>query len=205
MDGTDTWEKRYAILVALAISVFTAFMLLSLIICLGMIPVSGIEGSMIMGLTVPTIISLYLVPKVLYKFLLPIRGKTKANTKIECVIIIVFLAFCILYGIRYRAEFESRAMMCTVILHYTVVSIGEEFTYRKLIPQILARRYKYWVGIVLSAVMFAFVLHINEAVTVNLLIRFPMGIAFGFIAMKSERITYTVILHTIYNLIVLVI
>ena len=118
--------------------------------------------------------------------------------------ILYLVVFSILYGVMYRREFESIPMICIVIFHYTIVSLGEEFTYRKLILRLLNIRYKTWVAIIISAIMFSFILHINENLILNLLIRFPMGIVFGCVAVKTNSIAYTVVLHTIYNLIVLI-
>ena len=94
--------------------------------------------------------------------------------------------------------------MFMMIFHYIVVSVGEEFTYRKLILKLLNERYKTNIAVVISAFLFSFLLHINESLLGNLLIRFPIGIVLGFIAVKTESIAYTIILHTMYNLIVLI-
>ena len=118
---------------------------------------------------------------------------------------ILFLTgFVVLYVMICWQKFESISMMLVIILHYTVVSLGEEFTYRKLILGFLDRRYKTWIAVVASAFMFAFILHISEDFIINLLIRFPMGIVFGCIAVKTDTIAYTIVLHTIYNLTILI-
>ena len=96
-------------------------------------------------------------------------------------------------------------MMCVIMLHYTIVSLGEEFTYRKLIIGLLKEKYKTWISILVSAILFAFILHMSEDIVTNLFIRFPMGVILGCIAVKTNSIAYTVVLHTIYNLIVFII
>lgn len=199
----ELWEKN-VLLIALAISSISAFILLFLIISFSFFSVRTRESSMLMGLTLPTVISLYLFPKLCQIILLPSSYKP-VNGKIQIAKTILILAvFGVLYIIICKEKFESIPMMMVIIFHYTAVSLGEEFTYRKLVLGLLHRRYKTWIAVAVSAFMFAFILHISESFLINFLIRFPMGIVFGFIAVKNNTITYTIVLHTIYNLIVLV-
>ena len=200
----ESWKRKYSLLIAIAISVISAFMLLFLMICFGFFPIRIMEGSMLVGLTMPTVISLYLFPKLCQKTLMPERNKSPKEMKQRWKAILFLVGFAVLYGIICRKEFESIPMMAVIILHYTTVSLGEEFTYRKLILGLLNTRYKTWIAVVVNAIMFSFILHINEDLIANLLIRFPMGIVLGCIAVKTNTIAYTIVLHTIYNLIVLI-
>lgn len=200
----DSWKRKYALLMAITISVISAFMLLFLMICFGILPIGSIEGSMLVGLTLPTVISLYLFPKLCQKILIPESGKTLKEKDKIWKSILCLAGFAFLYAIMFRKEFESISMMCMIIFHYTIVSLGEEFTYRKLILGLLKARYKIGIAIVMNAFMFSFILHINGDMGANLLIRFPLGIVLGYIAVKTNTIAYTIVLHTIYNLIVLV-
>ncbi|MFR6275769.1 MAG: lysostaphin resistance A-like protein [Blautia sp.] len=200
----ESWKRKYSLLIAIAISVISAFMLLFLMICFGFFPIRIMEGSMLVGLTMPTVISLYLFPKLCQKTLMPERNKSPKEMKQRWKAILFLVGFAVLYGIICRKEFESIPMMAVIILHYTSVSLGEEFTYRKLILGLLNTRYKTWIAVVVNAIMFSFILHINEDLIANLLIRFPMGIVLGCIAVKTNTIAYTIVLHTIYNLIVLI-
>ena len=200
----ESWKRKYSLLIAIAISVISAFMLLFLMICFGFFPIRIMEGSMLVGLTMPTVISLYLFPKLCQKTLMPERNKSPKEMKQRWKAILFLVGFAVLYGIICRKEFESIPMMAVIILHFTAVSLGEEFTYRKLILGLLNTRYKTWIAVVVNAIMFSFILHINEDLIANLLIRFPMGIVLGCIAVKTNTIAYTIVLHTIYNLIVLI-
>lgn len=200
----ESWKRKYALLIAIAISVISAFMLLFLMICFGFFPIRTMEGSMLVGLTLPTVISLYLFPKLCQKVLMPESNKPLKEAAQRWRAILYLVGFAVLYGIICRGQFESIPMMVVIILHYTAVSLGEEFTYRKLILGLLDTRYKTWIAVAANAIMFSFVLHINEDLIANLLIRFPMGIVLGCIAVKTNSIAYTIVLHTIYNLIVLI-
>ncbi|WP_420911378.1 CPBP family intramembrane glutamic endopeptidase [Kandleria vitulina] len=91
-----------------------------------------------------------------------------------------------------------------IILHYSIVSLGEEYTYRTLILDVLKQKYKVWISIAISALLFSFILHINEDILINLLIRFPIGLILGYISNKTNTIMYSIILHTIYNLMIFI-
>ncbi len=200
----ESWKRKYALLIALTISVMSAFILLFLMICFSFFDIRTMEGSMLVGLTLPTVISLYLLPKLFQRILDPKINRSANKMFQRWKAILSLTGFGVLYIMICWEKFESIPMMLVIIVHYTVVSLGEEFTYRKLILGILDRRYKTWIVIVVSAFMFAFILHISEDFVINLLIRFPMGIVFGCITVKTDTIAYTIVLHTIYNLIMLI-
>lgn len=200
----DSGKRKYALLIALSVSVISAFLLLFLMICFSFLPIKTREASMFVGLTVPTIISLYLFPKLCQKVLmLDVKENFKKNEK-KWRAFLYLAGYIVLYSIICRKEFESISMMCMIIFHYMIVSLGEEFTYRKFIINLLKTCYKTRGAVVISAMMFSFILHINEGVITNLLIRFPLGLVFGCVAIKNDSIEYTIVLHTIYNLTVLI-
>jgi len=197
----DYLKKDYALLTSLTISVITSCILLLLMITFSIIPVKTKEISMLITLTLPTIISLYLLPKSLSKFLI----KNKNISIKEIIFTITFLlVFSIIYGLLFLNKFDSLSMMIIIILHYSIVSLGEEYTYRTLILDVLKQKYKVWISIAISALLFSFILHINEDILINLLIRFPIGLILGYISNKTNTIMYSIILHTIYNLIIFI-
>jgi membrane protease YdiL (CAAX protease family) len=170
-------------------------------ITFSIIPVKTKEISMLITLTLPTIISLYLLPKSLSKFLI----KNKNISIKEIIFTITFLlVFSIIYGLLFLNKFDSLSMMIIIILHYSIVSLGEEYTYRTLILDVLKQKYKVWISIAISALLFSFILHINEDILINLLIRFPIGLILGYISNKTNTIMYSIILHTIYNLMIFI-
>ncbi len=197
----DYLKKDYALLTSLTISVITSCILLLLMITFSIIPVKTKEISMLITLTLPTIISLYLLPKSLSKFLI----KNKNISIKEIIFTITFLlVFSIIYGLLFLNKFDSLSMMIMIILHYSIVSLGEEYTYRTLILDVLKQKYKVWISIAISALLFSFILHINEDILINLLIRFPIGLILGYISNKTNTIMYSIILHTIYNLMIFI-
>jgi len=201
---TESLKSRYSLWMAVGISATSAFILLFLMLLFHLIPVTKMEVGMIVGLTIPTVIALYLYPKI-YERILALEEKNKKEGRKRILVsFLCFTCFVLLYGIICMAEFHSLSMMCVIIIHYIVVSLGEEFTYRKLIISLLNKKYKTWIAIIVSAFLFAFILHMNEDIVINLFIRFPMGVILGCIAVKTNSIAYTVVLHTIYNLILFI-
>ena len=196
--------RKNALLIAMSIVVLSAFILLFLVICFSLVPIKSENIGLLVGLSIPTIISMWLFP-MFCTYILRIKTDIKQCRKgilISCLWMILFITiYCLLYS----GEFESEINMMVIIGHYIIVSIGEEFTYRRVVLDILNTRYASGISILLSAVMFSFILHLNENILVNIAIRFPIGIVLGYIATKTRTISYTVLLHTIYNLLVFII
>ena len=123
----ESWKRKYALLIALTISVISAFILLFLMICFSFFDIRTMEGSMLVGLTLPTVISLYLLPK-LFQWIFETKINRTANKMFQRWKSILFLTgFGVLYIMIYWEKFESVPMMLVIILHYTVVSLGQEF------------------------------------------------------------------------------
>lgn len=200
----NSWNKDYTLFIVTGISAISAFLLLLLMIGFSFFSVRTIEENVFVGLTLPAIISLYLFPKLCQKILMPANREFWVDIDKKGKAFLYLSLFIIFYNLAYSKKYESTSIMFMMIFHYIVVSVGEEFTYRKLILKLLNERYKTNIAVVISAFLFSFLLHINESLLGNLLIRFPIGIVLGFIAVKTESIAYTIILHTMYNLIVLI-
>ncbi|CQR23831.1 metal-dependent membrane protease [Streptococcus varani] len=85
--------------------------------------------------------------------------------------------------------------------HQMVISICEEVLFRYIIYRLIRENYNYVMAILISAVLFGFVLHLNYPVYDNLFIRTPLGILFSIFATKIG-LHYAVAGHWIYNLVV---
>lgn len=99
-------------------------------------------------------------------------------------------------------KFENGGDFLLLVFHYLIVSLGEEYMYRDLMLNSLRSSYSIYVSVILSSILFAFIGHINESIIINLVVRFPLGLILGWIASKTNSITYPIIIHTLYNLIV---
>ncbi|MFV8044957.1 CPBP family intramembrane glutamic endopeptidase [Streptococcus pluranimalium] len=85
--------------------------------------------------------------------------------------------------------------------HQMIISMCEEFLFRYVIYRMLRRDYNYIVAILLTSILFGFILHMDYPIIDNLLIRTPLGILFSIFATKFG-LQYAIASHWLYNLIV---
>ena len=88
------------------------------------------------------------------------------------------------------------------ILTTVIVSpIIEELFYRKFLLKKLTNKYNLTTALIISSFCFS-IIHIQTPN--NLITAFIVGIIFGLIYMHTKKIGYTIILHTIINLIIII-
>jgi len=198
--------KKNALLISAAITVITALLLLFTIIFFSTIYIEKIGLDMVIYLTIPTLLSLYIFPKILYekyfKQHIHIYGTDKKK-KDYLIAFILHLVFFTWYTLTFHHIFDSLFVLIATIVHFSIISLGEEFLCRNLLMNILRLKFTVWISILISSILFAFLLHGNEYFLINLFVRFPLGLIFGFIATKDDSIKYPKLLHTIYNLMVI--
>lgn len=56
-----------------------------------------------------------------------------------------------------------------------------------------------YIVIVIAAMVFAFITHLGNSFVDNLVLRFPFGLIAGFIYYKTGKLAYPILLHLIYN------
>ncbi|WP_438477268.1 lysostaphin resistance A-like protein [Streptococcus pluranimalium] len=83
--------------------------------------------------------------------------------------------------------------------HQMIISMCEEFLFRFIIYKILKSNYSYATSILITALLFGVVLHLNYPILDNLFIRTPLGILFSILATKFG-LEYAIGSHWIYNL-----
>ncbi|WP_416361216.1 type II CAAX prenyl endopeptidase Rce1 family protein [Mammaliicoccus sp. Dog046] len=88
-----------------------------------------------------------------------------------------------------------------VVYYFLVVSIAEEYLFREIIFKILQKEFPILYVYIIGSILFAFVLHINEPLLINLIIRFPSALFLNFLRSKFNLFT-CITTHWIYNLIV---
>lgn len=183
------------------LSVLSLLLLLILILACSILP---FNVGILTYLTLPTFIALFLVPKLIelfYKRKIEIV-KQKKYTVRPIFSIGIFLLLLTCYWFFLQDKFENGDDFLLLVFHYLIVSLGEEYMYRDLMLNSLRSSYSVYVSVILSSILFAFIGHINESIMINLVVRFPLGLILGWIASKTNSITYPIIIHTLYNLIV---
>ena len=82
-----------------------------------------------------------------------------------------------------------------------IISACEEFLFRFVLYKILRKHYQYWPTIIITSLLFGFVLHLNYPFMDNLLIRTPAGIVFSLLA-SHLGLQYAIAGHWLYNLVI---
>lgn len=86
-------------------------------------------------------------------------------------------------------------------LHQMVISMCEEVLFRYIIYRLIRKNHSYVVTVLLTSVLFGFILHLDYPILDNLLIRTPLGIVFSLLATKFG-LQYAIAGHWLYNLII---
>lgn len=82
------------------------------------------------------------------------------------------------------------------ILSVFIIAFSEEFLFRHFLINDSNNKYI----LLISSLVFAFIVHINEPLFSNLLIRFPLGLVLGIVFRKKKNLIGCIVLHFIYNL-----
>ncbi|WP_394271405.1 CPBP family intramembrane glutamic endopeptidase [Anaerococcus nagyae] len=191
-------NERNPLIVALLLVGINIISFLALIIFLS---VQKIDNPFL-KLTVPTVISFIIMPKLLLKFL-------KINDNIDAfrylkTSILVFISFLLVYIFTFRAKLKMDFMFFWII-HYLFVATGEEYIYRHLLINLLGKKMSVIASCIVSSFVFAFILHNNEALITNLFCRLPLALILSGVYVRTRSLSLPIIIHTIYDLIVMVI
>ena len=83
------------------------------------------------------------------------------------------------------------------------IAFAEEFWCKAILfYQLRKITNKKYIIIILSAIIFAFVTHMNGNIETNLLLRMPMGIITGVIYEKDRNLVLPFLLHLVYNIVI---
>lgn len=89
----------------------------------------------------------------------------------------------------------------SLVLTTLVVAVSEEFWARGCLFYIYGRIFENkFVVMLVSTLVFVFVVHMNRGVTENFFYRLPGGLIMGLIYWKSGKLQYSVGFHFIYNI-----
>lgn len=83
--------------------------------------------------------------------------------------------------------------------HLGVLAFSEEFLFRIFMQERMMKVLSIFSAILLTALVFAFVLHASEMPVVNLLVRFPLSILIGYIYYIRRNIFPCFLIHFIYD------
>lgn len=158
------------------------------------------QNEMLSALTLPTLLSLVVLPVVLKKFL-GIQGEDVVTfNKLKIFILLLLtIILVIIYFIKFQKNISEQTMII-LIVHYYLAAFSEEFLYRKIIIDDISSKWNDIAGLIISAILFAFIGHLGEGFINNFIYRLPLGLILGVIKIKTKTIAYTTIIHAFYNL-----
>lgn len=137
------------------------------------------------------LVSLVVIPYCVYKKMLDYRMEKIEKKKAIVEILLETVIFVIL-----SCFFEK-----TIVLHYLVIATAEEIHFRKFQYEFLKNKLGMKKALIISSAIFAFVLHLNDPILGNLMIRLPLGIVLCLIRYKFG-ISKSIAAHWIYDVIV---
>ncbi|MDO5649541.1 MAG: CPBP family intramembrane metalloprotease [Gallicola sp.] len=136
-------------------------------------------------LALSVLISFVAVPILLYEKLLDYKDKINLDYKVFFLFLFLFL---------FLIQFVEFSMA----IHFLAIGVGEEYLFRKIHFDYLKEKGGVVFSLIVTSVLFAFLLHLNESFLSNLLIRFPLGILLGLIRIRWGTPAAAGI-HWIYN------
>ncbi len=137
-------------------------------------------------LALSILFSFDLVPKLIYKRLLNFERRVEVGWRTAAGFILLFI---------FLLQFTDYSMT----IHFLAIGIGEEYLFRKLHYDYLNEKIGSVYALILTSLIFALLLHINETFLSNLFVRFPIGMVLGMIRIFFN-IKGAMVAHWIYNI-----
>lgn len=92
-------------------------------------------------------------------------------------------------------------MIVVLSIQTLIVAISEEFWARGVLFYILRKMFNnYGIVLLLSSIIFVFIIHMNRDFIENLLYRMPGALMMGLIYQKTGKLHYSILFHYIYNI-----
>lgn len=191
-------NEKNPLVIAMSLVVINLLSLLTLIIFLSVTKVSN----PFLMLTVPTVVSFIILPNLLLKFLniednLDVLRYLKTSS-------VIFISFVAVYLLIFRSKLDMTFVWFWIV-HYLIVATGEEYIYRHLLIGLLSKKMSIIISCILSSIVFAFILHNNEDFVTNLVIRLPLALMLSGIYVKTKSLSLPIVIHAIYNLLVMIV
>ena len=162
---------------------------------------------------------LFSLPMLIFFVVLPILIKMKTDgkslddlglcfhpNKRNITILVANIAFlsavCVMFCIQAS---EGANQLIAIIVHILAIGISEEIMIRCIIYDELRRKYSIAVSVIVSSLVFAIVYHSGDGLIPNMLIRFPLGLVLAIIRVWTKNIYSSIVMHSWYNMLMLII
>lgn len=110
------------------------------------------------------------------------------------LIIELLIIFLVAYQ---RINFEG-------VVFYFVIAVCEEYLFGDLMLKVLNKSFSQKASVIIGALLFSLVLHLNDGFLVNLLFKFPISLVFYYLAIKF-KLQDAIFYHWLHNIIVSII
>ncbi len=179
-------EKLKAFGIVAGFSLFAAVVLNVLVISSVYLNKIFPEKISILILAASIIISLAVVPKILYEKIEGFSSPISIDLRSILFFIIVFTILVKFVGFN-------------LTVHFLAVGISEEVLFRHLHLKYLEPIVGQKVAVIYTSLLFAFLLHMGEPVLANLLVRLPIGVGLALIRIRFG-LNSAITCHWIYDI-----
>lgn len=191
----------HSFIISMAFTIVTSVILVTLILFSRI--VLKIDN-VLLTLTIPTIVSLIIVPYVFTEIsgIATVTFK-RVNFKQILLMICLFSIFAVIYvgSKNINLPVNQKIIM---VAHFLMIAFSEEFFYRLFIFDIISQNTRFAQTVIITSLIFAFVGHIGEPFLDNLIYRLPLGILFSVIRVWSKSVSVPTVIHAIYNLLIII-
>ena len=137
------------------------------------------------------ILSLAVMPKILYKKIDGYDHQIKLRP--VSVVLIVILSLVLIQFVEFN-----------LIIHFLAIGISEEILFRDLHLSYLQEKIGTLSSVIITSLLFALILHMGESLLINLLVRFPIGLILSMIRIKLG-LAEAIGAHWLYDVVVTII
>lgn len=167
----------------------------------GVLNINSFWGEVLTVQSLPTMISLGIVPWIMFKKMtnknikriIYLKQNIKISRAISVVLLIGFLIALIYFG-------EKVKLIGPFVIHFLVIAIVEEILARGIISDLLNGIFeKDWIVILISALIFSFVFHSGNGFVTGLIYHVPFAVLMSFLYKRLGSLEVPIIIHWIYD------
>lgn len=144
--------------------------------------------------------SFIIIPQIILSHQEKVSLEDLGIRKISKKDVIICSVCCLVLYLYLFYNYDARVIVL-LSLQTTIVAVSEEFWARGVLFYIIRKITDNWVVVVLiSSLIFVFIVHMNRGAVENLLYRMPGAIIMGLIYDKTGKLSYSILFHFIYNI-----
>lgn len=123
----------------------------------------------------------------------------KESPKMSQVVSGLIVGIAMGYGVYLMSQHDVSSATRLFIVGFMLTSIAEELIFRGMVEHQLQKSFSCYQVVLIQALMFAFLGHQGFDLTINLLVRFPLGIMLSLVKNKTQSYVPAIMLHWMYD------